>query len=157
MKIRILAVGKLNEKFWNDAVSEYSKRLSGFCNFSIEEIPDLKNPDLSSKALCQITIDKEGEEILKRLKGEKYIALCVEGKEVTSEDLCTVIENAAMYGGKLNFVIGGSLGLSEKVKNGADMRLSMSRMTFPHALARVILTEQIYRAYTILNNQNYHK
>ena len=157
MKVKILAVGKTGEKFWSDAVAEYSKRLSRFCNFTIEEIPDLKNPDLSSTELCRKTIEKEGESILRRIKDEVVVALCIEGKQMKSEDLCSLIEDAAMKNGRLTFVIGGSLGLSDAVKNRADFRLSMSKMIFPHALARVMLAEQIYRAYTIMNNGNYHK
>lgn len=157
MNIKILAVGKLGEKFWADAVSEYSKRLSRFCKFQIEEIPDLKNPDLSSEALCAKTVEKEGEAILQRVKDEMLVALCIEGKQMSSKSFCSIIEEASMKKGKLTFVIGGSLGLSQAVKDRADICLSMSEMTFPHNLARVMLVEQIYRAYTIINNQNYHK
>lgn len=157
MNIKILAVGKLNEKFWQDAMAEYSKRLSRYCSFTIEEIPDLKNPDLSSAALCRKTVEKEGEAILRRIKDESVVAMCIEGKQMPSGGLCKIIGDAAMKNGRLTFVIGGSLGLSDEVKNRADFRLSMSEMTFPHALARVMLTEQIYRAFTIINNHNYHK
>ena len=157
MNVKILAVGKLNEKFWADALAEYSKRLSRYCTFSVEEIPDLKNPALSSGELCKKTVYKEGQSLLQKIKDEFVVALCIEGKQIPSEGLCGIIEKAAMKNGKLTFVIGGSLGLSEEVKMRADIRLSMSAMTFPHALARVMLAEQIYRAYTIINNGNYHK
>ena len=157
MKIKIVAVGKLKEKFWRDAENEYAKRLSRFCKFEIIELPDLKNPDLSSEALCLEVMKKEGKEILSKIKNEYVIAMCIEGRKVTSERFSEMLSEIPMRNPDITFVIGGSLGLSDEVKKRADMKLSMSDMTFPHALARVMLTEQIYRGFKILKGESYHK
>lgn len=157
MKIRILAVGKLREKYLKDACEEYEKRLSRFCSIEVIEINDIKNPDLSSEALCREVVNKEGEDILKKLSDGFTVAMCVEGVHKTSEEFAEIINDSAMNSGKMNFIIGGSLGLSEDVKKRADLKLSMSKMTFPHGVARVVLLEQIYRGYKILSNEKYHK
>lgn len=157
MRIKIIAVGKLKEKYLSEAALEYEKRLARFCKTEIVQLQDLKNPDLSSKALCLETINKEGRDILSRIKKEYVVALCVEGKKLSSEEFSGFIQSAAMKTPDITFVIGGSLGLSDEVKNRADFKLSLSDMTFPHGLSRVVLLEQIYRAFKIAAGENYHK
>ena len=157
MNIKIICVGKLKEKFLQDASKEYEKRISRFANLEIIEIPDRKNPDISSVKLCNEVMEKEGADILSKIKNEYVIALCIEGKNLTSEGFAEKIETLKNEGGKITFVIGGSLGLSPKVKERADFKLSFSDMTFPHGVARVLLTEQIYRGFKINSGESYHK
>lgn len=159
MKITIVCVGKLKERFFTGAVEEYSKRLSKYCNLEIIELQDEKTPDNASEALETMIKRKEGERILKALKETSYvIALAIEGSMLTSNELSVKINNLGVSGiSHISFIIGGSLGLSEEVIRRADYKLSFSKMTFPHQLMRVILLEQIYRAYRILNNEPYHK
>jgi len=157
MNIKIISVGKLKEKFLQDACKEYEKRIGRFANLETVEIADRKNPDLSSHKLCLEVMEKEGEDILSKIKNEYVIALCIEGKKLTSESFAEKIETLKNEGKKITFVIGGSLGLSEKVKERADFKLSFSDMTFPHGIAKVILTEQIYRAFKINSGESYHK
>lgn len=143
VSIRIVCVGNLKEKYWKDAMAEYGKRLSRFCNFEVVETPE-SDPE------------KEKTAIIKNLQGYVF-ALCVEGKQCTSVDFSRKIEKIMQSDSKITFVIGGSDGLSEEVKKLASSRLSFSEMTFPHQLMRVVLAEQIYRAFTISNNITYHK
>ncbi len=157
MNIKIISVGKLKEKFLQDACKEYEKRIGRFANLETVEIADRKNPDLSNHKLCLEVMEKEGEDILSKIKNEYVIALCIEGKKLTSESFAEKIETLKNEGKKITFVIGGSLGLSEKVKERADFKLSFSDMTFPHGIAKVILTEQIYRAFKINSGESYHK
>ncbi len=159
LSITVIAVGKIKEKFYTDALTEYAKRLSSYCKFEVLEVKDEKTPDALSDAEKEAVLDREGKRIIEKIpKGSKVIALCVEGKEKSSEELAEMIEKIAVSGtSKLVFVIGGSLGLSAKVKNMADLKLSFSKLTFPHMLMRVILSEQIYRAFTILEGKTYHK
>lgn len=157
MKIKIIAVGKLKDTYFQEACGEYQKRLTRFCALEMLELQDIKNPQLSSEALCLEVIEKEGDAILKKLENEYVVALCIEGKALSSEEFATMIEKTAIEKGKITFVIGGSLGLGEAVKKRADMLLSISRMTFPHAVARVLLLEQLYRGYKIIGNEKYHK
>lgn len=158
MNISIVCVGKLREKYLKDAIAEYSKRLSRFCKLEIIELADEKIPDgASAKQQSQI-IGREGKAILSKIKdGVPIIALCVEGELITSEQLAKNVETLAMQSGRAAFVIGGSLGLSDEVKQRAQAKISFGRITLPHQLIRVVLTEQIYRAYKIINNENYHK
>jgi len=157
MKIKIICVGKLKEKFMQQFCDEYIKRLQRFCKIEIIEIPDRKNPDLSSEKLCIDVMEKEGIDILSRIKNEYVIALCIEGKKMDSVTFSKKIENVMRESGSLSFVIGGSLGLSDEVKKRADFKMSMSDMTFPHAIARGMILEQIYRSFKILSNESYHK
>lgn len=159
ISITVIAVGKIKEKFYTDAIFEYAKRLSSYCKLEVLEVKDEKTPDALSSVEKQAILDREGSRIIEKIpKGSKVIALCVEGKEKSSEELSELIGKTALSGtSKLVFVIGGSLGLSDKVKNMADLRLSFSKLTFPHMLMRVILLEQIYRAFTILEGKTYHK
>ena len=157
MRIKIIAVGKLKDKYLSDAAIEYTKRLSRFCKIDMIQIQDLKNPDLSSKSLCAETVNKEGKDILSKIKKEFVIALCIEGKKMSSKSFAGFIGETSMKNSDIAFVIGGSLGLSDEVKNRADFKLSLSDMTFPHGLSRIILLEQIYRAFKIAAGENYHK
>jgi 23S rRNA (pseudouridine1915-N3)-methyltransferase len=149
MNITILCVGKLKEQYWIDATFDYSQRLSKYCTLQIDEI---KESDRDDK-------NEEGANILKRIKKEDYvITLEIKGKHIESEDLAKTLETLAAYGkSKIVFVIGGSEGLSKEVSDRADFRLSFSKMTFPHRLARVMLLEQIYRSFKIIKNEKYHK
>lgn len=157
-KIRIVCVGRCKEQYWVRALEEYQKRLKRYCRFELCEVPDVSVPDKPSQAQIREVLQKEGETILKKLEGEgQVIALCVEGKELSSERFSDLLGQAAQKGSSLCFVIGGSHGLWEPVKERAFLRLSFSRMTFPHQLMRVILTEQIYRGYKIRNHEAYHK
>ena len=159
MKITIVCVGKIKEKFYRDALAEYTKRLSRYCSLSITEVADEKTKEQASDVECAIIKDREGERILKSIREDGYvIALAIDGKNLDSVELSKKIENLAMTGkSNLYFVIGGSLGLSDEVMKRADYKLSFSRMTFPHQLMRVILLEQIYRSYRIINHEPYHK
>lgn len=159
MKITIVCVGKIKEKFYRDALAEYTKRLSRYCSLSITEVADEKTKEQASDVECTIIKDREGERILKSIREDGYvIALAIDGKNLDSVELSKKIENLALTGkSNLYFVIGGSLGLSDEVMKRADYKLSFSRMTFPHQLMRVILLEQIYRSYRIINHEPYHK
>lgn len=159
MKITIVCVGKIKEKFYRDALAEYTKRLSRYCSLSITEVADEKTKEQASDVECVIIKDREGERILKSIREDGYvIALAIDGKNLDSVELSKTIENLALTGkSNLYFVIGGSLGLSDEVMKRADYKLSFSRMTFPHQLMRVILLEQIYRSYRIINHEPYHK
>ena len=159
MKITIVCVGKIKEKFYRDALVEYTKRLSRDCSLSITEVADEKTKEQASDVECAIIKDREGERILKSIREDGYvITLAIDGKNLDSVELSKKIENLALTGkSNLYFVIGGSLGLSDEVMKRADYKLSFSRMTFPHQLMRVILLEQIYRSYRIINHEPYHK
>lgn len=159
MRISLICVGKLKEKYFVSGVEEYSKRLSRYCNLEIIELPDEKTPDNAGEALEAMIKKKEGERILKVIKEESYcIALAIEGNMVSSVELADKLEALGVSGtSHISFVIGGSLGLAKEVIDRADYKLSFSKMTFPHQLMRVILLEQIYRAYRINSNQPYHK
>jgi len=159
MKITIIAVGKIKEKFYQDAVAEYSKRLGRYCRLEIIQVADEKTPDGASEALEVQIKEKEGERILSNIKdGSFVIALAIEGTMLDSEGLAEKIEKWGVSGiSQLVFVIGGSLGLSKAVLSRADYKLSFSKMTFPHQLMRVILLEQIYRSYRIIQGEPYHK
>ena len=159
MKITIVCVGKIKEKFYRDALAEYTKRLSRYCSLSITEVADEKTKEQASDVECAIIKDREGERILKSIREDGYVnALAIDGKNLDSVELSKKIENLALTGkSNLYFVIGGSLGLSDEVMKRADYKLSFSRMTFPHQLMRVILLEQIYRSYRIINHEPYHK
>ena len=159
MKITIIAVGKIKEKYFTGAIGEYSKRLGRYCKLTITELADEKTPDGAGAALERQIKEKEGERILKAISDGAYvIALAIEGKSLSSEQLASRIEQLAVQGeSHLIFIIGGSLGLDERVLARADEFLSFSAMTFPHQLMRVILLEQIYRSFRIINNAPYHK
>ena len=158
MKVSVICIGKIKEKFFTDAINEYKKRLSRFCDFEITEIPDLSIPDNASESEKEQIKNREGEKILDKLKGNPFtVALCIEGKTLSSEDLAKTMADATQTTSHIAFIIGGSLGLSDAVKNKANLMLSFGRMTLPHQLMRVVLTEQIYRSFMINANTGYHK
>lgn len=159
MKITLVTVGKLKERYWTDAVSEYSKRLSRYCRLEILQTADEKTPDHAGQALEEQIKEKEGQRILSLIPDDAYvIALAIEGVMMDSEELAAMMGQLGVKGAsQIVFVIGGSLGLPRQVLKRADFQLSFSKMTFPHQLMRVILLEQIYRSYRILNHQPYHK
>ncbi|MBQ8859842.1 MAG: 23S rRNA (pseudouridine(1915)-N(3))-methyltransferase RlmH [Ruminococcus sp.] len=158
MNVNIICVGSLKEKFFTDAVSEYKKRLSRYCKFNIIELSEEKISDQETKAQIDKTLLKEGEKILSKIgKNDYCIAMCIEGKNISSEELSKKLEEISLSFGTVNFIIGGSWGLSDEVKRRADFKLSVSKMTFPHQLFRVMLSEQIYRAFTISSGAKYHK
>jgi 23S rRNA (pseudouridine1915-N3)-methyltransferase len=159
MNITLVTVGKIKEKFYSEAIAEYSKRLSRYCKLEIVEVADEKTPDNASEVMeTQIKL-KEAERILKNVREDSYcIALAIDGKKYNSVDFARHIEKLGVAGkSNIAFVIGGSLGLHESVLKRADEKISFSDMTFPHQLMRVILLEQIYRGYRIINNEPYHK
>ncbi len=159
MKITILCVGKVKEKFYRDAIEEFSKRLSRYCKLEIIEVSDEKTQEQASETEIRLIKDKEGERILKNIKEDSYvICLCIDGKQLDSVALSEKVDALTVGGiSHICFVIGGSLGLSDAVIKRGDYHLSFSKMTFPHQLMRVILLEQVYRAFRILNNEPYHK
>ena len=159
MKITCITVGKIKETYYTDAVKEYSKRLSRYCKLEIIELPDEKTPDGASQAQETAIKNREGERILKAIREDAYvIALAIEGQAPDSVGLSQKLERLGIGGtSHVTFVIGGSLGLSSLVLKRADEKLSFSRMTFPHQLMRVILLEQLYRSFRIINGEPYHK
>ncbi|MHB1394415.1 MAG: 23S rRNA (pseudouridine(1915)-N(3))-methyltransferase RlmH [Clostridia bacterium] len=159
MNITIITVGKLKERYFKEAVEEYSTRLSKYCKLEIVEVPDEKAPENLSLAQELIIIQKEGQGILKYVKEDTYvIALAIQGKQLSSVGLADFINDLGIKGrSNIAFMIGGSLGLSEEVLKRADYALSFSTMTFPHQLMRVILLEQVYRGFRIIKGEPYHK
>lgn len=159
MNINVVCIGKLKEKYWRDAVDEYVKRISRFAKVEIIELRESRLPDNASPADEEKVKKQEGEEILKRIKpGDCCITLEIKGKQLDSVELAEKIKKIWIGGSStIDFVIGGSLGLSDDVSRRADFRLSFSKMTFPHQMMRVILLEQVYRSFKINNNETYHK
>ena len=159
MRLTLICVGKIKEPFFRDAVCEYCKRLGKYCKLEIVEVADEKTPDKASDAEEEKVKAKEGERILARIKEDAYVCtLEILGNKYTSESFAKMMEQAAISGkSHMVFVIGGSLGLHSSVLKRSDCRISFSDMTFPHQLMRVILCEQIYRAYRIINKEPYHK
>ena len=159
MKISILCVGKVKEKFYREAIDEFTKRLGRYCKLEIIEVADEKTDEQASDTEIRLVKEKEGERLLKNIKEDAYvIALCIDGKQLDSEELSEKIEKLGIQGiSHICFIIGGSLGLSDAVVKRADFKLSFSKMTFPHQLMRVVLLEQIYRGYRIMNHEPYHK
>lgn len=159
MKITIITVGKLKEKYWKDAVAEYQKRLSRYCKLELLEVQDEKTPEQASTVVEDGIRSKEGERILKLIRPDSFVfTLEIQGNTLSSEELADKIESLGIQGqSHLTFVIGGSIGLGREVQKRSDFALSFSRMTYPHQLMRVILLEQIYRGYRIINGEPYHK
>lgn len=158
MNITVICAGKIKEKYFSAAIDEYKKRLSRFASVEIIEIPDEKIPDKASAKEEDLIRRKEGAAMLSKIKSGAYvISMCIEGKEFSSEELASRLENITLSASRIVFIIGGSLGLSDEVKNRSDLRLSFGKITFPHQLMRVVLLEQIYRAFKINNNEAYHK
>jgi 23S rRNA (pseudouridine1915-N3)-methyltransferase len=157
MKIKIISVGKIKEKYLVNAILEYSKRLTKYCKLELIEVKDEHAPDNLSDKDIEIIKDIEGERISSKLNDEYLIALAIEGNQISSEDLAKKMNDIQTYhSSNICFVIGGSLGLSNNILNKANYKLSFSKMTFPHQLMKVILLEQIYRAFRINNNEPYH-
>ena len=159
MNIQIICIGKLKEKYWTDAIAEYSKRLSRYCTLEIIELKESRLPDKASAADEENVKLEEGRAILKAIKDGTYvITLEILGKQLTSPELADKIKTLSIEGkSNVAFIIGGSLGLSAEVSKRADYKLSFSKMTFPHQMMRVILLEQIYRGFKIIKNEAYHK
>ena len=159
LKVSIICVGKLKEKYLKDAVAEYSKRLQAFCKFDIIEVDEEKTTDAPNNAQIENILNSEGKRILSKIdRSAKIVAMCIEGKQRSSEKFADFISESAVNGvSSIAFIIGGSWGLSNEVKQRAEVKLSMSEMTFPHQLARVMLCEQIYRAFSINSGTKYHK
>lgn len=159
MEIRILTVGKIKEKYLNDGIREYAKRLSRYCKLTFCQVPDEKTPDKASEALNRQIKETEGGRLMKHIREQDYvIALAIDGKMLDSVELSGLVGRLGVEGkSSVVFVIGGSLGLSDAVLGRADYKLSFSKMTFPHQLMQMILLEQIYRSYRILHNEPYHK
>lgn len=159
MNITIISVGKIKEKYINLGLSEFSKRLSKYCKLNLIEVSDEKAPENLSEADMKIVKNKEGEKILSKLNDNTYIiVLAIDGKQLSSEELSKKIDNLALQGNSsITFIIGGSLGLSDEVLNKANYKLSFSKMTFPHQLMKLILLEQVYRAFRISRGEPYHK
>lgn len=159
LTVKLICVGKMKEKYYIDAFEEYRKRLGAYCRFELEELTEQRLPENPSEKEINAALEKEGAEIIKRIpSGAAVTAMCVEGRQKSSPELAKQISSWASSGkSKLCFLIGGSFGMSRTVKVRADLCLSMSEMTFPHHLARVMLAEQIYRAFTINEGSKYHK
>lgn len=159
LKIDLITVGKLKEDYLRRACEEYAKRLGSYCKLQIIELPEYKVPQNPSDSHISACIEQEGQSILAKIPPQSFVvAMCIEGKMLSSEELAQTFIQVQNRGfSQLSFLIGGSWGLSDEVKKRADLKLSMSRMTFPHQLARVMLLEQTYRACSINNNSKYHK
>ena len=159
MNITIISVGKLKEKYLKLGIDEFSKRLSKYCKLDMIELDDEKCHESLSEKDMLIVKDKEGKKILSKIKNNSYvIALAIDGKNLSSEELADTMSKLAVRGNShITFIIGGSLGLSDEVLKRADYKLSFSKMTFPHQMMKLILLEQVYRAYRINNNEPYHK
>lgn len=158
LTINIVCIGKIKEKFFKDAIDEYSKRLSKYCKLNILELPDEKIPDKLNPNLENDIKSKECTNMINHIKKDSYI-ICLDlaGKEFSSEDFSKNIENISMQSSQITFVIGGSLGLSKEILNLANQKICFSKMTFPHQLIRVFLLEQIFRAFKISNGETYHR
>lgn len=158
VNVTFVTVGALKEEYLRAAVNEYVKRLSGFCRPRIVELKEVKLSDSPSESEITSALSAEGERILAAIPPRAYrIALCVEGKQLSSERLAELIDRACMTSSEICFIIGSSFGLAPEVKAACELRLSVSELTFPHQLMRVILSEAVYRAFTILKGTKYHK
>ena len=159
LTVSLICIDKLKEKYWRDAYDEYAKRLSAFCKLQLVELDETRIADKPSQKEIDLVVEKEGEKILAKLpQTATVVALCIEGKQWSSEELSDFMSRQPTLGvSHIAFVIGGSYGLSPAVKARADVKLSFSKMTFPHQLFRVLLTEQIYRAFQIEKGSPYHK
>lgn len=158
ISVSVICVGKLKEKYLKDGCEEYLKRLSAFAKTQVIEIPEERCGEDPSAAEIENVIEKEGERIAGKIpKGAAVIPLCIEGKELSSPEIAAEIQKMSLEHSKIVFVIGGSFGLSEKVKSLGRIRLSFGKITLPHQLARLVLLEQVYRAFSIINHSRYHK
>lgn len=157
LHVNIYCVGKIKEQYLRDAIAEYSKRLSKFCILDIIELPDKAIPDKTNSSIDQQIIDFESNQIIEKLPKNSYkIALDLTGKQYTSEEFASKISDLQNYNSTISFIIGGSLGMNNTLKNICNEKISFSKMTFPHQLMRLFLLEQIFRSFKILNNEKYH-
>lgn len=156
-RVSVVAVGRLKEPWLREGLSEYQKRLSAYCDFSVVEVPEHRLPDDPSPAQIEKGLAQEGRAILEKIGRTPFAALCIEGKELSSTAFARFLEERQQAAGGIAFVIGSSFGLSPEVKERAAARISLSPMTFPHQLFRVMLAEQIYRGFSILGGGKYHK
>ena len=159
INIQIITLGKFKDKYMKDFSLEYEKRLKAYCNFQILELEPYRLSDNPSQKEIETALTKEADLIKSKIPKNSYVfAMCIEGKQMSSEELSEKISQIALCGkNNITFIIGSSFGLDREVKNSADFKFSMSKMTFPHKLARIMITEQIYRAFSIMNNGKYHK
>ena len=159
LTVNIICIGKIKESYWREAIKEYSKRLTAFCKFNIIELDEEKVNSNPNDAQIKTILDAEGKRIISKLSKNSFvIPMCIEGKMLSSTELSEKISQVPLLGkSSIDFIIRGSWGLSDEVKSKADLKLSMSKMTFPHQMARVVLCEQIYRAFEISTNGKYHK
>lgn len=159
INIHLIVLGKLKEKYMKDFSAEYEKRLSGYCKLTVTELEPVKLSDNPSQSEIQNALNKETQLIKAKIPKNSYVfSMCIEGKQMSSEELSKKLEDIALTGkNNITFIIGSSFGLSDEIKQLSDYKFSMSKMTFPHKLARIMLTEQIYRALSITNNGKYHK
>ena len=157
--VNIICIGKIKARYWTEAIKEYTKRLTPFCKFNIIELDEEKVNSNPNQAQIKAVLDAEGKRIISKLAKNSYvIPMCIEGKQLSSTELADKMSEVVLSGkSSIDFIIGGSWGLSDEVKGKADFKLSMSKMTFPHQMARVVLCEQIYRAFEINSNGKYHK
>ena len=159
MNVQLIVLGKLKEKYMKDFAGEYEKRLSAFCKMSVVELEPVKLSDNPSQSEIDNALAKETKMIREKIPKNSYVfSMCIEGKQMSSEELSQKLEDIALSGkNNVVFIIGSSFGLSDEIKQMSDFKFSMSKMTFPHKLARIMLTEQIYRGFSISNNGKYHK
>ncbi|MDE7363180.1 MAG: 23S rRNA (pseudouridine(1915)-N(3))-methyltransferase RlmH [Oscillospiraceae bacterium] len=158
MTVNFIAMGKLKETYFREACSEYQKRLGAFAKVNVKEPEPVDLPQEPSRAQIEKALEREAALIREQIKSGYKVAMCIEGKAVPSEELAARLEALGSGGiSTVNFIVGSSFGLAESLKRECDLRLSMSPMTFPHSLARVMLFEQVYRAFSIINNSKYHK
>lgn len=158
INVTVIAVGRLKESYLREGCAEYLKRLGAFCKISVTEIEEEKTVDNPSRSQINRVIQKEGERIIRKIpKGSAVIPLCIEGTEYASPEFSALIDNIALEHSNICFIIGGSYGLSDAVKALGKIRLSFGKMTLPHQLARMVLLEQVYRAFSISNHAKYHK
>ena len=159
INIHFIVLGRLKEKYMKDFSAEYEKRLSGYCKLTVTELEPVKLSDNPSQSEIQNALNKETQLIKAKIPKNSYVfSMCIEGKQMSSEELSKKLEDIALTGkNNITFIIGSSFGLSDEIKQLSDYKFSMSKMTFPHKLARIMLTEQIYRALSITNNGKYHK
>lgn len=160
IRVNIICIGKIKEKYFTDAINEYAKRLSAFCKFSVVELAEekIRNNNPNQSQIDEV-VSAEGKRILQKIGNSDFVAaMCIEGTLLSSEQLAKTLDSVSLAGkSTVDFIIGGSYGLSESVKARADLCISMSKMTFPHQMVRMILSEQIYRAFEISSNGKYHK
>ena len=158
LNVKMIVLGTLKEEYWRSAAAEYEKRLGAFCKFEMIQLKEERLSDRPTEGEIRQALDREADAILARIPKKAFpIALCVEGKQMTSEELAERIEAISMDKSEICFVIGSSYGLSDTVKQRADMRLSVSKLTFPHQMMRVLLLETVYRGFNILKGTGYHK